>query len=165
MRFLVSTACIALALGCGKAVLVPSEFGAREAKFVPDAAATLERRSYSGFTEPAQLVIGDVTAWTSAWDRLHATHTPQPGLPPVDFETQRVVLVALGTRANGGYSIEIDSIVTFQEGSAVFVTATQPGSNCFTTQALTQPVHAVLVAPIPPQPVTFQHRTVTQNCS
>lgn len=126
-------------------------------------AATLAQLHYSGFIQAARQVIANQQDWEAAWAQLYATHTPKPALPAVDFGSERVILAALGNRNTGGYSIHIDAIETTEDGSTVFITTVEPGSSCGTTQALTQPVHAVRV-PTPPGPVRFEQRAATRNC-
>ena len=64
----------------------------------------------------------------------------------VDFSTGKVLLVDMGMRSNGGYSISVTSVHANTDG---FVTANvellKPGSRCFTTQALTNPYQFVYI--------------------
>lgn len=65
--------------------------------------------------------------------------------PGVDFETQDLVIAALGEQPTGGYSIEITAIQ--QEGDMLFVEgkASKPG-DAAVTQALTYPYAAAVIA-------------------
>ena len=156
---------LALALGCKEASQPPTNLGPRQAVWVPDAAATLAFEYYSGFDQPSQLILADASSLQMAWAQLYRGLQPKPPLPSVNFRTERVVLAALGTRSHGGYSIRIDSLVAHELGTIVYVTATAPGSDCFTTQALTEPVHLVRVSPPPKGPVVFQQQAVVHRCS
>lgn len=137
--------------------------GARESAWVPDPAATLASEYYSGFDEQTQRVIGSAADWVLAWTQLYRRLQPKPGIPDVDFGTQRVIIVGLGTKSSGGYAVRLDSLVTFENGTKVFTTAEVPGNRCGVTAALTQPVFAVRV-PVPAEPVTFEQQTVVHNC-
>ena len=88
---------------------------------------------------------------------------PDIGPPPVDFSSEIVVAVFLGSRPTGGYSVRIADIV--REGDGIRVTAeeTQPGPNCVVSQAFTQPFVLVAVTKVPGA-VSFDHTTVIQDC-
>jgi hypothetical protein len=137
--------------------------GARESVWVPDPAATLASEYYSGFDEATQRVVGSGPEWMTAWAQLYSRLQPKPDVPVVNFLTQRVIIVGLGTKNSGGYSVRLDSLVTFENGTKVFTTALVPGDRCGVTAALTQPVFAVRV-PTPVEPVTFEQQTVPQHC-
>jgi len=100
---------------------------------------------YSGLRDPAQLVIRDAAAWDQLWQRIHATMTPVPELPSVDFGREMVVAAALGNRNSGGYDILFTG--ASEDGASVRVELTEssPGTNCATTQALTQPVDLAIM--------------------
>jgi hypothetical protein len=72
----------------------------------------------------------------------------------VDFSTEMLVGVWLGTRPTGGYTANIESVVVAQiigapnvpPGVMVSIREDQPGPNCVVTQALTSPFHVVRTA-------------------
>src|SRR5215207_8641283 len=94
----------------------------------------------SGYDEAAQVVIRDTTAWAAAWARLYARHGSAPPRPAFDPATEQLVLVAIGTRRSGGYSILLDSAVVVRDTLVVHATSSSPGPRCGATAALTQPV-------------------------
>lgn len=94
----------------------------------------------SGVNAPGQLVIRDVTAWSTLWQNIHATTDPMPPLPEVDFGQELIVAAALGMRNTGGYNILLTGANEDAAGVEIQVLETSPGADCFTTQALTQPV-------------------------
>lgn len=100
----------------------------------------------SGITEGENLVIRDQESWTAFWDRFRTgTETATP--PQVSFQERMVLVMALGTRNTGGYSVEINRVRAMDDGTLNVVGIESiPGENCSTTQALTYPVDAVLVA-------------------
>ena len=57
----------------------------------------------------------------------------------VDFSTRRAVLLSMGGRPTGGYSIAAESIQDYGSYIKLYVVLKKPGNNCFTTQALTSP--------------------------
>lgn len=81
-----------------------------------------------------------------------------------DFETESVVFASIDANT-GGYSLGIDSVYVRDGQIHVDYSVAQPGGNCFVTQALTRPYHAVAVPALPDEAeVNFiQHRR-TYDC-
>ena len=165
-RLLVPVLAVALSLGC-QDTSSPADrtaFGSRTSVWQPDPSAAIAHEYYSGFGDSTNLVITDSYTWAVTWARLYASLRPRALLPTVDFRTERVVLVALGGRSTGGYDIRVDSVVRFQRGGVMYVTATSPGNRCVTTQALTQPVDVIRVTQ-GLEPLAFQRQAVVRDCS
>jgi hypothetical protein len=95
---------------------------------------------YSGVRAPEHLVIRDAAAWSALWQNIHATADPMPPLPDVDFGQEMIVAAALGTRNSGGYNVLLTQANEDSGGVEIQVLETSPGADCFTTQALTQPI-------------------------
>src|SRR4051812_24774009 len=62
----------------------------------------------SGFDQPARVVVRDAATWRLVWNQVFLRQTPVPPLPSVDFSREMIVVVALGSRSSGGYSILLD---------------------------------------------------------
>ena len=120
-------------------------------------------RYYSGYEERARRVIRTTEEWSEIWTQLTGNIAPRPPLPPVNFDHEIVLFVAMGQRATGGYSIDIEGV--YEKDGRVFVDVRErsPGGSCIVTQALTQPVDAVRV-PRRDGPVTFLERAETVSC-
>lgn len=65
-------------------------------------------------------------------------------LPAPDFNKETIIVVAMGTRPNGGYSLELDKI-TENAGITVYIKKISPGQNCITTQAFVYPLLVVAI--------------------
>ena len=63
----------------------------------------------------------------------------------IDFEKGKVLLMDLGQRNTGGYSIGLDSIDVFETHITANVNLSKPGQNCAVTQALTNPFQFVYI--------------------
>ncbi len=75
-----------------------------------------------------------------------------------------VVVVALGARPTGGYGILIDGASESANGGvAVIVDSSSPASDCFVSDALTQPVDIARV-PVRDGAVTFVEQSHETNC-
>jgi hypothetical protein len=116
----------------------------------------------SGFDEPVELVIRDRATLESAWSRVHNQVQGNPA-PVVDFARETVILVALGRASSGGHDVRVDAIAPSGNGAVVRYTATRPGPDCMTTQALTSPVDVVRV-PRTMGTVRFERRDAVQRC-
>lgn len=64
----------------------------------------------------------------------------------VDFDKYDLVIVALGERKTGGYKIDITSIQMVGDELAITGKVTTPAPDAATTQALTYPYDAVIIA-------------------
>jgi hypothetical protein len=76
-----------------------------------------------------------------------------------------IVVVALGSRSTGGYSILIDGASeAANNGVAVIVDSSSPGTDCAVTEAFTQPVDIARM-PLRDGAVRFVERSHVSNCS
>ena len=155
--WLLLTSLSAVLLACS------ASFGPGSEVWVPDSASVLVRSAYSGITDARSSVISDSAAWQAAWSDLSGGGMPVRSVPAVDFSAQSVLLVAMGSRPSGAYSISIDSLARWATRDTVFVTGTSPGSRCIVTAALTAPVEAV-VTPWPVGAAAWRTTAVTQGC-
>jgi hypothetical protein len=104
--------------------------------------ANLYETPYSGIFRARAEVIRDEARWASVWSEIHARQSFVPPLPPVDFERDMLVLVGIGEKTDGCWSVEI---LELRSGSGqIHVRAEdRHRTGCFCTQALTQPVQVV----------------------
>lgn len=121
---------------------------------------------YSGLSDPLRLAVFDAPTFADAWGRAFANHDPKPPVPEVDFETDFVVVVALGERSSGGYAIEVAGAREEGGGVVIGILATSPGKGCPVTLAMTQPLDIVKVKrPSPGTPTaSFTEKQVVTNC-
>jgi hypothetical protein len=117
----------------------------------------------SGITDSTRVVIRDAETWRATWDRVWSRQTPAPPLPTIDFSREMVVVVGLGTRSSGGYSIVVEGASLAGGTIDVVVQKTSPGANCFVTGALSEPVDIVRV-PRRSEPVRFVERHTVRTC-
>lgn len=161
MRPLVVSLLGVLAVGCSAALDAPG----------PHASLMVTRlrsepSSFTYFSQIRQaerLVIRDQVAWVNAWASLSPMGAPIAAPPNVDFDREMIVLVALGERSTGGYSILVDSAGTNADGVTVWVGTSSPGAHCVTTQAFTQPVDIARISRID-APVRFVSTSKVSDC-
>jgi len=137
--------------------------GARLSVFVPVQIVTLAKQFNSGITARERVVIRSAFEWPATWLRLQGAEHPPPDVFQPDFASEMAVVAAMGEKTSGGFDISIDSVTRHERGSIVYVTEKTPGPGCMTTEAITQPVHAVR-APRTDGQVWWRERTVTENC-
>src|ERR1051325_10321862 len=61
------------------------------------ATRTLDEGPQSGVAEPLRSVVSNETEWAALWERHASMQVPPPERPAVDFATERVLAVSLGT--------------------------------------------------------------------
>jgi hypothetical protein len=102
---------------------------------------SLDRGTRSDIVVARQVTIRDQDAWAALWQE-HAAARPRPA---VDFSSEMVVGVFLGTRPTAGYGTEIvgyrgadsDIVIQYRESG--------PPRGAITAQVLTSPFHLVVV--------------------
>ena len=163
-RTLLAAAMLVLSAGCANVELSTSPSNGDVLPFVRLRAEPYSYSYYSGFAEPARLVVRDAVQWSAVWARIHAGVTPQPARPEVDFSREMIIVAAMGGRNSGGFGILIeDATAIGSDGVAVTVRSIAPGSRCIVTGALTAPVD---VARLPRRNgvVQFTERMQTHDC-
>jgi len=156
-RRAISLIAVPLAVACG------AEPVASRALTAVQGISDLVSASHSGLREARRFVVSDEPGWASLWSAIHSDVTPEPARPGVNLAEQIVIVAALGERPTGGFAIHIDSVRSGSGGREVFVTTSTPGPTCMTTQALTQPVHAVS-APVVAGPTRFVETETRGKC-
>jgi len=168
-RYLLLPVLVALLGGCavGETMLPNPAEGSAE-NHTPIAVTRLSSGPYpltvsSGITDSTRVVIRDAEAWRQMWDRVWSQQTPAPALPAIDFTREMVVVVGLGTRSSGGYSIVVDGASVAGGTIEVVVQKTSPGASCVVTSALTEPVDIARL-PRRSEPVRFVERHTVRAC-
>lgn len=125
----------------------------------------IEKGQYSDLVEGTQAVLRDEEAYAAFWERLHADRDSVPERPGVDFDEEVVVAIVLGQRSTGGYSVEIDEVLTSAAGGTIQVRFTEavPGEDCFVTQALTSP-YVLVTVKAQDEDFTFEGAEETRSC-
>lgn len=105
----------------------------------PAAVPTVAQGPSSGVEEPKQVVVRSPAEWDSLWK----SHAGPQTAPAVDFSTNMVAAVFLGTRPTGGHRVEI--VGTRREKDLLIIEYIEraPGADAIVTQVLTSPFHIV----------------------
>jgi hypothetical protein len=107
--------------------------------------------------DPLRLVVRD----SETWEVLS-----QGADPPVDFESDFLIVTAMGGRATGGFTIVVERVYRAQQRLLfVKVLETSPGPGCIVTQAATFPVDAVVLPKSAGEVYTFLEHKKVVNCN
>jgi hypothetical protein len=95
----------------------------------------------SAMDDGRQVTVRTEAEWTKVW-RMHAFERPAP---KVDFGSEMVVGVFMGSRPTAGFGVEL--VGTREDGGALIVQyrETAPGAGQMTAQVLTSPYHLVSI--------------------
>ncbi len=80
---------------------------------------------------------GNSALWQT-WRLMYGHRTPQ-SVFEIDLSSYTVIIIALGTRPTGGYSIEVPAVYLDEGVLVVEFREVSPGPDTMTTQALTYP--------------------------
>lgn len=112
---------------------------------------TLDEGEESGAGLTSPLVIQDEERWAEYWSEHRTDGAP---LPEVDFETETVVVAAVGERLEAGDSVEVRRVLPVQLGTVVEMVERVPGDFCSPAARRHTPFH-IIVTPRLRQPVGF----------
>lgn len=98
---------------------------------------TVANGSNAAIESPSVLLAGSQAAFESIWRSAYGRQTPLPTTPLLGSQT--AVGIFLGTRATGGYGVQVDSVTPQGSRLDVRVTVHAPGKGSITTQAITSP--------------------------
>ena len=102
---------------------------------------TLTKSDLSGVDHASQVVVQTAAEWSALWK----AHAPERPMPAVDFSTNMLIAVFLGSRPTSGYSIEIRRITAGPDAVEVEYVEQQPDPQTITAQILTAPCHIVTI--------------------
>lgn len=98
-----------------------------------------------GFKEETTQVITTQDAFAKVWKQAFANYMRKEEMPEVDFNKNTIILVALGEKTSGGYTIKTTNTTVTNNSTIVNVISTSPGKGCMTTEAITYPYQIVQI--------------------
>lgn len=116
---------------------------------------TIARGTNGAAIGPAHRVIAEPVDWRETWVLLHGNQAPTPPCPEVEFADEVLLLVEMGSKSTGGYSIEVVAIRPEGGGLVVEVRETSPEPEAMVTQSFTSPYHVVRMTRIDTE-ITFR---------
>ena len=139
--------------------LVQATQAARDATWGPDRLSayhgsvpfgTLARGEETLATLAAPFAVLDDAAWTAFW--LDHSGSTEP--PEVDFESEMVIVGAVGRRDEAGDSVEVRRILQVDNGTLTHLFERVPGDFCSPVARTHYPFH-IVVSPRTPAPIRF----------
>jgi hypothetical protein len=125
----------------------------------------LAQEQYGGFETPEQIVINNNEKFSEYWEKAYKNLFEKPEKPKVDFETERVILIAAGEKNNGGYSIYLSDENPTVNGDKILyhIILEKPGKNCIVTEAITSPFRFYVVKNTS-APIEFKLTEIVKDC-
>lgn len=138
----------------------PSPIDASASGLIPF--ETVQRGAYSGFEDPVESAVTTRRDFANLWQLLYANRDPVPPLPNINMNQNSLIVVALGDRPDGSYSVEIEQIR--REDDTVVVEYTERRRCGPSTSAIVQPFHIVRIdGTLDSRPV-FRRRLDAPEC-
>src|SRR5579871_6673615 len=130
--------------------------------------ATSNRGPAPLFLRPDHELIRAVRSqdeWNRLWQEFPKDNlVDQTQAPLIDFQKYTMLITALGTRPQGGYSVIIESVYADTSGVIVNVLETHAvGRECVVTAAVTYP-YAIALIPRTSLPVNFRLESADLDC-
>lgn len=144
MKFIYSILSLLLLFACKTSEKTNDDVSINEAP-QNEIVIELAAGSNSGFESATKKVITDQDEFTHVWEEAYRNFLNRPKPPKVDFNEYQIVLVAMGMKTSGGYSIKIESINNTSGNYLVNVLETSPGKSCVTTEVVTFPFQLIQV--------------------
>ena len=123
----------------------------------------IKEGTISGFTDEKMIVIDNNDDYQKAMAIVYYNLDQMPVVPDVDFNKYTVILAAMGTKNNGGYTIGIDNITKSKSIVTVNLTETSPGKNCVLTDMVSSPYQVIKVKKIKKE-IKFNISRNTKDC-
>lgn len=119
---------------------------------------------YSGDGE-VHKVINSKAFFEVEWKQVHKNRNPLPEMPEVDFRERTVLLVMLGQKPSGGYTIDDLKLFTDNESMLLTYNEKEPGSNCGTIAVLTRPYKFISIPAQDKEIKIIKEGVVKVDCS
>lgn len=100
---------------------------------------TLAQDYYGGRSIPEFLVIKEEKALYEVYNLINNGRTPKLETPKINFEKKIVIVLFLGEKSSGGYSIAVKEIMSFSDKIIVTYKIDSPEKGEMVTTVMTQP--------------------------
>ena len=100
---------------------------------------TLAEDFYGGMTDSKFIVIKEETTLNEIYKLINKNKSPGIKIPIINFEKETVLVLFLGEKSSGGYSISVEQILDENEKVTVKYKVTLPKLGEMVTTVMTQP--------------------------
>jgi PrcB C-terminal len=133
MRWSLPCAAIAVSYLCSIAIL--------SAQAPPPSFKSIDKGDMSGQQSAKQITVRTDAEWNALWK----DHAPAATMPAVDFTSDMVVGIFLGSKPSSGHGVEIVAVRSEEKDLVVEYVHKQPARGTMAAQVLTAPYHLVSV--------------------
>lgn len=100
---------------------------------------TLAEDFYGGMTDSKFIVIKEETTLNEIYKLINKSKLPGIKIPIINFEKETVLVLFLGEKSSGGYSIAVEHIISDNDKLNVGYKITSPKPGEMVTTVMTQP--------------------------
>jgi len=123
----------------------------------------LSEGSNGGFDKDTLILIRSNDEMKENWKKLFSNFVELPDMPTVNFSNQMVVMLNMGEKNNGGYNINVTSVVEKEQQLAVYADYITPGSNCMVAEVISYPF-TVIAIPKKDKLVAVNKKPIVSEC-
>ncbi len=124
----------------------------------------VDKGSYSGYDEEAQMWIMNEENWKRCWEKLYKDTVPKPEIPAVNFDRKHLIACFMGSRSKGGFQVSVEQVRLEGHTLHVDLVYNNPGKDCITTLAITQPYIIIAIPDTDVKDITFEVRQIEKEC-
>lgn len=124
---------------------------------------TLAEGNNGGFLEQKNVVVKSEEKLQEIWNEAYSNFMKKPPLPKINFETSVVVLVAIGERNNGGFSVKVASVTEHENNLMIIAEENIPNDNCVTTSMISYP-YEIIEFPVTHKKIVFKNVEKIYDC-
>ena len=106
--------------------------------------------------ERGNYIINSLTEWNNIFGKMEIE-------PNVNFEDKTVIVVVMGQKPSGGYSVNLKQLEVGKDTIQFMVEEIIPGEKCFVTEALTNPYQIIAIDKTQKE-IKFVGNTVVNEC-
>ncbi|MGB0887377.1 MAG: protease complex subunit PrcB family protein [Vicingaceae bacterium] len=105
----------------------------------------LKSGNASDYNNAETIKINTKEEFKPVWEKCYAKYDRKPALPEIDFNTNMLVVIALGERNSGGYSLQVEKVIESKNTITITATETKPGVNCASASVMVYPFQIILL--------------------
>lgn len=142
------------------AVVVAIAFGASAGGYGDDVRVpfeTIMQGQQAGRTEAGNLVVDSPADLERVWRQIQVRDDDYGEPPELSFSEETVIVLFMGRRNTGGYTIEVEEVRAEPDRVTVYYREYSPAPGDVVAQVLTSPFHVVRI-PRLGRPIRFSRR-------
>lgn len=118
--------------------------------------SSIARGDDSGYRKAGRMVIDSKEKWSRLWREHTSDLLPPPPVPEIDFAKNDVIAVFAGEKPSSGYSVQVTSVETKDDGETLVVKIEQGQPGKIAEDVITRPYHLVRIPKMEATRVIFE---------